>query len=65
MPLPFADMEEVYEALAVGIDKVGTADAPLFLAKLALMLAHELGDREAALAAIEACQADLVRDAAG
>lgn len=65
MAMTFTDLEPVYEALAEGIDAVGPAEAPLFLAKLALMLAHELGDRDAALAAIQACQADLLRDATG
>ncbi|MFC3230668.1 hypothetical protein ACFOGJ_25695 [Marinibaculum pumilum] len=62
MTMPFAELEPVYEELAMAIDRVGEAQAPLFLAKLALMLAHELGDRERALAAIADCERDLLRE---
>ncbi len=54
-----ASIEDVYEVIARGIDRVGPYRAELFLAKLALALAHELGAHERALALIEACQADL------
>lgn len=58
-PLPFADLEQVYERLAAAIDAVGPERESLFLAKLALALAHELGDRDAALACIEKARQDL------
>ena len=59
MSMPFADLEAVYERLAAAIDQAGDDKSALFLAKLALVLADELGEREAVLAAIEACLADL------
>ena len=59
MSMPFADLEAVYERLAAAIDQAGDDKSALFLAKLALVLADRLGDREAVLAAIEACLADL------
>ena len=61
MTMPFAELEPVYEELAAAIDRVGEGQAPLFLAKLVLMLAQELGDRERALAAIAACERNLER----
>jgi len=39
-----ADLEAVYEALANRLDKVGSEKTPIFLAKLVLLLAHDLGD---------------------
>jgi len=38
------DVERVYDALATGIDTIGADKSELFLAKLAALLAHELGD---------------------
>jgi hypothetical protein len=43
------DIEAVYEAIATQIDKVGPANAELYLAKLALLLANEIGDQRRAL----------------
>lgn len=48
-----ADLEAVYEALARRIDAVGEEKSELYLAKLALLLAHRIGDKDAALEAIE------------
>jgi hypothetical protein len=42
--LPFTDLETAYETLARAIDAAGPDRESLFLAKLALTLAHEAGD---------------------
>ena len=47
------DVERVYEALAAKIDVVGAEKSELFLAKLALLLSHELGDAARVLELIE------------
>lgn len=38
------DVEAVYDALAQTLDAAGPQKSELFLAKLALLLAHEVGD---------------------
>lgn len=45
-PLPFDDLETVYELLAAAIDEVDEENESLFLAKLVMLLAHEMGDLE-------------------
>lgn len=40
------DVETVYEALAFKLDAVGATNRELFLAKLALLLSHDLGNAE-------------------
>ena len=42
--MPFDDLEAAYEALALAIDAAGEKREALFLTRLALVLAHELGD---------------------
>lgn len=39
-----ADVEAVYEALAEQLDAIDADRRELFLAKLALLLSHDLGD---------------------
>lgn len=39
-----ADLESVYEALAEQLDAIGPDHRELYLAKLALLLAHEIAD---------------------
>jgi hypothetical protein len=55
--LPFADLETAYETLARAIDSAGAKNESLFLAKLALILAHECGNldlfRKAVAAALQ------------
>jgi hypothetical protein len=63
-PLPFDDLEHVYEHLAQAIDRAGPANEALFLTKLALVLAHELGDRSVVERAIATALADLPTDKA-
>ncbi len=59
MPLPFADLEAVYEALAETLDGVPPDRRELFLTKLALLLANELDDAAPVLKALAAAQANL------
>ena len=42
--MPFGDLEAAYEALALAIDTAGEPREVLFLTRLALVLANELGD---------------------
>ena len=39
-----AEFEHSYEALAVKIDQVGEENCQIYLAKLALLMAHQIGD---------------------
>lgn len=59
MPMTFADLEAFYELLAESIDEAGEDKAPLFLAKLALLLAKEISDPEQARKAVRTALADL------
>ena len=45
-PLPFGELEQVYDLMAQAIDEAGAENEVLFLSKLAITLAHELGDLE-------------------
>jgi hypothetical protein len=45
-PLEFAELEQVYDLMARAIDGAGEENEALFLGKLAITLAHELGDLE-------------------
>ena len=54
-----ADVETVYERLALGIDAAGAKAAPVFLAKVALLLAREVGDRDRVLNLIDEAARDL------
>jgi hypothetical protein len=51
--LPPADLETAYELLAEAIDRAGAEREALFLARLALALAHECGDIAAFRRAVE------------
>ncbi len=46
------DLERIFAAIGNGIDDAGPKYAPLFLARLALLLATELQDDERALTLI-------------
>jgi hypothetical protein len=50
--LPFADLEQVYEQLAVTLDAVPEKKQTLFLAQLALALAHRIPDIDQVFEAI-------------
>ncbi len=56
-PLPLSDLEDIYDELAEAIDRVGPEQEPVFLAKLALTLAHHLGDRSLISKLIRDCEA--------
>lgn len=45
-------LERIFAAISTGIDDAGPERAPLFLARLALLLSVELGDEERALTLI-------------
>ena len=45
-PMPFADLERVYQDLAEAIDRAGPANESVFLTKLVMTLAHRLGSIE-------------------
>ena len=57
MTLP--DIEATYDRLAEAIDAAGTERSELMLAKLALLLAQELGDAARIAALIDAALQDL------
>ena len=54
-----ADVETVYDRLALTIDRVGPEKSELFLAKLALLLSHEIGDAARVAELIEAAERHL------
>lgn len=58
-PMPFDDLERAYECLAEAIDRAGPHAEALFLTKLALTLAHKLGDAAVFQASIDMALADL------
>lgn len=53
------DVETVYDALAETLDAVGEGKGDLFLAKLALLLSHEIGDASRILSLIAQARANL------
>ncbi|WP_425052479.1 hypothetical protein [Psychromarinibacter sp. S121] len=54
-----ADVETVYETLALQLDAVDAEKRELFLAKLALLLAHDVGDAGHACLRIHEAAEDL------
>lgn len=60
--LPFPDLETAYEVLAEAIDTAGPDREAVFLARLALVLAHETGDLALFRRAV---QAALMQDGSG
>ena len=57
--LSVPDLEAFYDALAEGIDQATPVKSELFLAKLALLLAREVADRQALERCIEVALQDL------
>ena len=55
----FEELEQAYENLAEAIDRAGPANESLLLAKLALSLAHHIGDIDVVRACIEQALQDL------
>lgn len=54
------EFETVYETLANGIDAVGPDRSEIYLAKIALALAEQLGNPVDCLSTIEECRTGLV-----
>lgn len=54
-----ASMEDVYAALAEAIDAAGKEKETLFLAKVALLLACEVGDPDRVLSLVESAKRNL------
>lgn len=42
-----------FQSIAAAVDEIGPANAPVFLAKLALLLSHELGDSDTIVSCVE------------
>lgn len=57
--IAIAELEKVYDTLAEGIDTATPAKSELFLTKLALLLANEIGDAETVGRAVQAALRDL------
>jgi len=57
--MPFDDLEAAYETLAFAIDTAGEQREALFLTRLALVLAHELGDIAAFKRAVQTALEEL------
>lgn len=51
-----AELDEVYSALCHRLTAVGEQHAPLYLCRLALLLANEVGDTTAIHRALDAAQ---------
>jgi hypothetical protein len=51
-----AELDSVYTTLCKTMTQVGEADAPLFLARFALLAIQKMGDVEAVLGLIEAAR---------
>jgi hypothetical protein len=58
-PLTIAGLEEVYDCLAGAIDQAGPEKSELFLVKLALLNARELGSASQFAAQVQAALRDL------
>ena len=61
--MPFEHLEQAYDALAEAIDRAGPRSEALFLTKLALALAHRLGDLDSFSSAVAEALQDLAEDA--
>ncbi|MFZ1343432.1 DUF2783 domain-containing protein [Thiothrix eikelboomii] len=57
--LGLAELEAVYDALAAAINQVGTEQESLFLTKLVLLLANQIGDQTQIEQAITTALRDL------
>jgi Protein of unknown function (DUF2783) len=55
----FDVLEQAYDRIAGGIDTAGPAQETVFLAKLALALANEIGDAHVISACVDAALKDL------
>lgn len=57
--LSIPDLEKVYDALAVAIDRATPEKSELFLVKLALLAANEIGDAQRFIELAESALSDL------
>ncbi len=57
--LTIPQLETVYDTLAEAIDQAGPEHSELFLTKLCLLLAHQVGDDAAVASLVKAALADL------
>jgi len=57
-PLPFEQLEAVYDELAAAIDRAGPEREALVLAKLCVLLAHRLGDLQTLRECLETALSD-------
>lgn len=57
--LDIAGLESVYDQLATALDAVGADKSELFLVKLALLAAHQLGSEQRFAELLRAAQRDL------
>ncbi len=57
--LEFHDLEKVYDWMALAIDKVGSEKEALFLSKLCITLAHNIGEVAVIEEVIRIAQLDL------
>ncbi|WP_298610426.1 DUF2783 domain-containing protein [uncultured Thiothrix sp.] len=57
--LPLTELEVVYDALAEAINQVGTEQESLFLTKLVLLLANQVGNQAQVEQAIHTALLDL------
>ncbi|MEE4143904.1 MAG: hypothetical protein V2I26_03820 [Halieaceae bacterium] len=57
--LEFTELEQVYDLMARAIDEVGEENEAVFLGKLGITLAHQLGDLDAVRTAIHTARAGL------
>lgn len=62
--LPFAELENLYDELAQAIDACGPQRESVFLAKLVLRMAHEMGDGRRISTLIQECLQEPAADAA-
>lgn len=56
-----SELEQVYDLIAAAIDRVGSTDESLFLAKLCLALSAQLPSVDSIAEAIRAAEQDLRR----
>jgi len=63
--LDVPSLEDAFDLIAEGVDEAGPDNERLYLAKLALTLAHRLGDLEAVRDAVRTALTDLDRPNAG
>ena len=57
--LPIAGLEQVYDEIALALDRVGPDKGELMLAKLALLLADAVGDAQRVTELVEVATRDL------